>query len=87
MPLGEGGPEAHRLGHDIMKTLTYWQQVFDNQGLNVQMNVTGHSGDELRAAARAAGKSNRGGTRIKTSEMVNAWLHPDAKEAMKAFLG
>ena len=70
-----------------MKTQTHWKQVYDNRGLNVQMNVPGHRGDELRAAARAAGKSNRGGKRIKTSEMVNSWLHPDAKEAMKAFLG
>ncbi len=90
IPLGEGGPEAYRLGHDIMKTLTYWQQVFDNQGLNVQMNVPGHRGDEARAAnqeaALATGKSStRGGKRTKKSEMVNSWLHPDAEYGMDKF--
>ena len=84
---GGGGPVAYRLGHDIMKTLTYWQQVFDNQGLNVQMNVPGHRGDELRAAAKSSGVSNSGGKRTKMREMVKSWLHPDAKEAMKEFFG
>jgi hypothetical protein len=87
IPLGEGGPVAYRLGHDIMKTLTYWKQVFDNQGLNVQMNVPGHRGDELRAAAKSSGRSNAGGKRTKKSEMVKSWLHPDAEDAMKEFFG
>ena len=85
--MGEGEPEACRLGHDIIKTLKHWQQVFDNQGLNVQMNVPGHRGDELRAAAKSSGRSNAGGKRTKKSEMVKSWLHPDAKEAMKEFFG
>ena len=72
------------MGHDIMKTQVYWQQVFDNEGLNIQRNVKGHRGDELRAA----GNSNRGGKRTKMTkeEAMGEWWHPDAKEEMEVFL-
>ena len=88
MPLGEGGPPPHRLGHDIMKVPKYWRRVFGNEGLNVQGNVKGHRGDELREARKDGRvKSTHGGKRVKKTvdEALDEWLHPDAREAMDLF--
>jgi hypothetical protein len=88
IPLGEGGPPPHRLGHDIMKVPKYWRRVFNNEGLNVQGNVKGHRGDELREARKAGKvKGTHGGTRVKKTmdEALDEWLHPDAREAMDLF--
>jgi hypothetical protein len=88
MPIGEGGPPPYRLGHDIMKVPKYWRRVFDNEGLNIQGNVKGHRGDELREARRNGQvRSTHGGKRVKKTldEALDEWLHPDAREAMDIF--
>jgi hypothetical protein len=85
IPLGEGAPPAYRLGHDIMKVPTYWKRVFDNEGLNVQTNILGHRGDELRQATKDKKVKSKHGGRREKKKSLDSWFHPDAKAAMDIF--
>jgi len=78
------GIPSKRIVQDIMKTTAYWQQVFDNDGLNINKNINGQRGDE----GRALGVAKRGGARVKTAkqDLKSFWYHDDAVSAMAEFL-
>ena len=90
MPLGEGGPKAHRLGHDILAIKGYWLRVFHNQGRNTQHGIKGHRGKEMRELAKQGKvESAHGGPRKKGAGDKNeedTWWHPDAKGAYDAII-
>ena len=81
-PLGQGGLSTKRVSQDIDRVTPYWQQVFNNKGLNTNLNVNGHGGDQ----GRASKSPQRGGKRVKKVTIhKNHWYHPDAHEAMDIF--
>lgn len=78
-----GGIPSHRIVQDILKAKQYWQEAFDNQGRNVNVNAPGHRGNE----GQAMKNSNWGGNRTKKTKqnLRNLWCHPDAQSAMEEF--
>ena len=87
MPLGEGGPFPKRIAQDILKILPYWRRVYNNDGRNIEVNIKGHRGNEIRDELRAKGIESRGGKRTKRTKenLKQQWYHPDASDAMKEF--
>ena len=75
---------SFRIQQDILKTVNYWQMVYENKGMNVVLNANGHRGNE----GRAEGFKKRGGVRVKTEkkDLKSCWYHDDAKEAMEEFM-
>ena len=74
------GIAAHRMGHDIEKTIDYWKKVMKNQGLNINQ-VNGHRNDKGRG--NGDGRPQRGGKRIKGQSSKSKWYHKDAKDCIE----